>query len=130
MYCENDADTMIARKAIELSESKNGCVVADDTNIFILMLTMISERNYSVYLKQIASCRIINVTTLSFCLPKETIKNLLLHHAFSSFFGHGKTKMSKKKILEANKDLANVFYNSQTKIKEIISAGEKLILFL
>ena len=64
---------------------------------------------------------------MSFCLTKDTIKSLLLHHAFSgcdttsSFFGHGKNDFFY---------LALLVYNSQSKIEEIISAGEKLILLL
>ena len=46
----------------------------------------------------------------------------------SFLFGVGKTKLYKKEILEKHEDLSDVFYNSESTISEIISAGEKIIM--
>ena len=50
--------------------------------------------------------------------------------AIQLLFGVRKTKLYKKEILEKHEDLSDVFYNSESTISEITSAGEKIIMEL
>ena len=48
----------------------------------------------------------------------------------SFLFAVGKRKLYKNEILEKHEDLSDIFYNSESTISEIISAGEKIIMEL
>ena len=129
---------MIVEKSINLLCGNNVCVVADDTDIFILLLTKLEEgpEYHSLYLKQVSSKRMINISTFILCMPRQRRKSLLLRHAFSgcdttsSIFGQGKTKLYKKSILEEKQELLDIFCSSSSTDKDIVSAGEKLVVLL
>ena len=42
-YCKNDADTMIVQMSLDLLYEKNVCVMADDTDIFVLLITQLKD---------------------------------------------------------------------------------------
>ena len=137
-FCDNDADTTIVTKSFDLLDKNNVCVIADDTDVFILLLSLAKDNslNHSLYLRQDASKRFIDITTICRCIPEESKSTLILNHAMSgcdttsSFFGQGKTKLLKKKVLEESPDVCKVFYSSSSYVDEIIAAGEEIILKL
>ena len=51
--CVADADSYFVQQAMELSESSHVCVVAEDTNILIMMLHHFQEPKHCVYLRQL-----------------------------------------------------------------------------
>ena len=91
---------------------------------------------HSLYLKQVSSKRMINISSLTQCIPKQKRKSLLLDHAFSgcdttsSIFGQGKTKLYKKSILEGKHELVDIFYSSSSTENDIVNAGEELVALL
>ena len=50
--CAADADPYFVQKAMELSQSSHVCVVAEDTDILIMMLHHFREPKHCVYLRQ------------------------------------------------------------------------------
>ena len=134
---DNDADVMIVEQALDLLKNNNVCVIADDTDVFVLLLSKVSKLAlYGIYLKQPKAERLLNISSIVGLIQEEKLKQILLLHAMSGcdttsfLFGVGKTKLYKKEILEKHEDLSGVFYNSDSIINEIISAGEKIIMEL
>lgn len=80
----DDADRIIADKAISLAEENNVCVYADDTDLLVLMLHKLqTTMNHTVYLHQEKSNRTINLTSLVNVMPDKKRSNILLSHAMS-----------------------------------------------
>ena len=107
-YCINDADTMIVEKSLDILNWNNVVLIADDTDIFVLLITQLKGDlgQHCRYLKQQASKRMINISSLLNCIPLEKKNTLLLYHAMSgcdttsSLLGQRKTKLYKKGVLE------------------------------
>ena len=135
-FCNNDAGTTIVTKSFDLLDKNNVCVIADDVFILLLSLAKDNSLNHSLYLRQDASKRFIDITTICRCIPEESKSTLILNHAMSgcdttsSFFGQGKTKLLKKEVLEESPDACKEFYSSSSYVDEIIAAGEEIILKL
>ena len=134
---DNDADVMIVEQTLNLLKNNNARVIADDTDVFVLLLSKVSKVAIcGIYLKQPKAERLINISSIVGLIQEEKLKKILLLHAMSGcdttslLFGVGKTKLYKKEILEKHEDLSDVFYNSESTISEIISAGEKIIMEL
>ena len=134
---DNDADIMIVAQTLNLLKNNNVRVIADDTDVSVLLLSKVSKvALYGIYLKQPKAERLINISSIVGLIQEEKLKKILLLHAMSGcdttsfLFGVGKTKLYEKEILEKHEDLSDVFYNSESTISEIISAGEKIIMVL
>ena len=84
-FCDNDADTTIVTKSFDLLDKNNVCVIADDTDVFILLLSLAKDNslNHSLYLRQDASKRFIDITMICRCIPEESKSTLILNHAMS-----------------------------------------------
>ena len=103
-------------------------LIADDTDIFVLLITQLKGDlgQHCLYLKQQVSERMINISNLINCIPDEKKNTLLLNHAMSgcdttsSFFGYGKTKLYKKGVLEK--------YQCSQKCFTVLLAPEKTSL--
>ena len=68
----DDADRIIAEKAISLAEENNVCVYADKTGLLVLMLHKLqTTMNHTVYLHQENSNRTINLTSLVNVMPDK-----------------------------------------------------------
>ena len=137
-YCINDADTMIVEKSLDILNWNNVVLIADDSDIFVLLITQLKGDlgQHCLYLKQQASKRMINISSLINCIPLEKKNTLLLYHAMSgcdttsSLFDHGKTKLYKKGVLEKHPELSHVFYTSTSTREDIIRTGEKILAIM
>ena len=122
--CEGDADKTIASKGIEMAkEGKQATVVADDTDILVMLVYMWEETMNDLFLRHEArksikkDVEIINIKDVSSKLAIHVKENLLFIHAWggcdttSATFGQGKTGMLK--FVESNRtfsqDVCSVF---------------------
>ena len=86
-YCVNDADTTIVEKSLDILNWNNVVLIADDTDIFVLLMTQLKGDlgQHCLYLKQQASKKMINISSLINCIPDEKKNTLLLNHAMSAY---------------------------------------------
>ena len=133
----DDADRLIVQTAFDFLKDKNVKVVADDTDVFVMLLSgMKDDINHSIYLYRENFRNLIDIYNQWVCIPDDMTKNLLFNHAMtgcdttSGIHNTGKNKLIKSKILENNKDAVNVFYGASSSKEQIITAGEKILLKL
>lgn len=134
--CE-DADLLITQTAVGASEQRDVVVIADDTDVLILLCFYVQMENKKVILKPEPKCgatniRQWNIQTTKLSLGLNVCNDLLFIHAIlgcdstSQLFGIGKGK-GLTKIMKNTSfvEYAEVFNNS---VKEdIITAGENAI---
>lgn len=121
---------------MELSQSSHVCVVAEDTDILIMMLHHFREPKHCVYLRQSLtdSRKMIDIGYLGEALPETTVNSLLLCHAMSGcdttsgFFGFGKTRLFKSKILEKMPTSTAEFYCRQEAVDRVVEAGTNIMI--
>ena len=115
---DNDADVMIVEQTLNLLKNNNVRVIADDTDVFVLLLSKVSKvAQNGIYPKQPKAERLINISSIVGLIQVEKLKKILFLHVMSGcdttsfLLGVGKTKLYKKEILEKHEDLSDVFYN-------------------
>ena len=115
--CEGDADKTIASKGIEMAkDGKRATVVADDTDILVLLVYMWEETMSDLFLRHEAKksikkhLEIINIKNVASKLALHVKENLLFIHAWggcdttSATFGQGKTGILK--FVESNSNFS------------------------
>ena len=129
--CEGDADRTIAMKGIEVPrERKFATVIADDTDILVMLVHMWDQTMDDLFLRHEArksikkDLEIISIKNVASSLPSHVKENLLFIRAWggcdttSALFGQGKTAVLK--FFESNGDFArhcNPLTHLQHKIK-------------
>ena len=143
--CTGDADLTIVECALQLAEDGlHTTVVADDTDILVLLLNMWTPRMSDILLRHEArksikkDLEIFSIKENVDILSDRVVKNLLFIHAWSgcdttsATFSHGKTQLMK--IVERNlnviEEICSVFTNPLASQDEISSAGIRLFLYL
>ena len=133
----NDADTLIVKCAIELALAGNVCtVIADDTDILVLLMYYFQPHIVDIFLFSIASKRsksgqkIVSLKNIIDVMDPFIKENILFAHAWSgcdttsSTYGHGKSTILK--YLKENKEvreISQIFSDSSTSHLEILEAG-------
>ena len=80
------------------------------------------------------SCKMIDTGYLGEALPETTVNSLLLCHAMSGcdttsgFFGFGKTRLFKSKILEKMPTSTAEFYCRQQTVDRVVEAGTNIMI--
>ena len=140
----NDADTLIVKCAIELALAGNVCtVIADDTDILVLLLYYFQTHMADIFLFSITSKRsksgrkivsLKNVIVVTDPFIKENIFFALAWNGCdtrSSTYGHGKSTISKYlKENKAVREINQIFSDSNASHLEILEAGIRLFLLL
>ena len=76
----DDADRVIVKKAVNLLTENNVCVYADDTDFLVLLVSSLnSSFNHTIYLKQEKANKMINLTSLVQCIPFQS-RNIYYCH--------------------------------------------------
>ena len=147
-HADDDADVLIVKKAIEVSQTANTAVIGDNTDLLVLLLYRARNiKSFDIFFhpepKQFARKKSITVSIHS-AVRKLSIKlceNILFIHALlgrdtiSSVLGIGKGA-SLKAYNQSRyfREQANVFAKSgviiETIFEQITSASEKVLLHL
>ena len=108
VHANDDADVLIIKQAIDLSESTNNVtIISVDTDILMLLLYHFEKFRSNLYLpvsskKHGSNLRLVNIKYLHSCLGSNLSKILLYCHAFSgcdttsSIYGFGKVRQWNK----------------------------------
>ena len=114
---------------------KSVCVLADDADITVLLIHKIFERLSSgVSLPNIYQLRVgvvYDMVAVTNVLPAALKNSLLVIHAFcgsdttSRLYNHGYAAITSNKI--PSKDIADVFYNKDSSMDDIFTAGDNLM---
>jgi len=127
---EGDADYTISRLACQSAQDKPTAVVAEDTDIFQLMIHHTDATNNNLYM--VTSKQMISISTIKQRLDPTISASLLFLHAISGCdttsrpFGIGKvTALTKHGVL---KKAADVFMLPTSSKKDIEKAGADALL--
>ena len=128
---EGDADVVIVRKAIELGEHDDVVIIADDTDILVLLVYHAhSTHQFYMETKQ----HFIDIHAAQQALGVDVCRSLLFVHAMtgydttSAMFGVG--KMNAFKVLQASDELSArvlVFGDLTTPKDVLFEVGEKFL---
>ena len=139
-HAKGDADLLIVQTTIAAAKSQNVTVVADDTDVLVLLCHHVDPKNtYDIWLqpepkKNTKSERSWNIAKTKEALGHKLCKNLLFLHAIqgcdttSQPYGIGKAVCIKKKLHEEK--CCDVFVQEQSSKSEVISAGERALVLL
>ena len=128
---EGDADVVIVRKAIELGEHEDVVVIADDTDILVLLMYQ-AHSSHQLYME--TKHHTIAIDTAQQALGVDVCRSPLFVHAMtgcdttSAMFGVGKTKAFK--VLKASEELSAevLMFGDLTTPKDVLfKIGEKFI---
>jgi hypothetical protein len=137
-----DADTNIVATTICLAKTDHVTVVADDTDVLILLLYHWTSNMVDIHFRSEASkvkgshgVKIINIRSVVNDLNQSILGNLLAIHAWggcdttSAIFGHGKTKIMKlaEKSVCVRKAL-QVIQKVDATENEVISSGQDIFV--
>ena len=141
--CESDADTKIVDAALKVARlGQIVTVVADDTDILILLLYFWSSEMAAVYMrsepKKQQNLKLLNIQELAGNLKPSVRRNLLFIHAWagcdttSAIFNHGKTSILR--LIEQERqdvlEVCAVFDDSFATVEQITVAGIKLFVII
>ena len=143
--CEGDADRDIVMKGLELAENgKESTVVADDTDILIMLVFFWNATMSNIFLRHEArksikkDLEIISIEDIVSHIPKHVKENLLFIHAWggcdtnSATFGQG--KIATLKLIESNRDFAenvcSVFKDCFASKNQVSNAGIQVAMKL
>ncbi len=144
-HASADADLLIAQTAINSAErtGKSTVVVADDTDILVLLCYHTKSTTRNLYLrpeprygaKKLPRCW--NIVVLKSKLGPQVCDSMLFVHAFlgcdTTSHIHGFGKAVALKMIRTNtnfQEQAKIFENPNSSKAEIISAGEKAMVLL
>ena len=128
---EGDADVVIVRKAIELGEHEDVVVIADDTDILVLVVYH-AHSSHQFYME--TKHHTIAIDTAKQALGVDVCRSQLFVHATtgcdttSAMFGVGKTKAFK--VLKASEELSAevLMFGDVTTPKDVLfKIGDKFI---
>ena len=144
LQAQNDADTLIARTALDIAASKEEVVVvADDTDVLVLLVHHFKPDMADIsVLSEITRIRNPRMSVVSVRAVRNSIDNtaaeqLLAVHALSgcdttsALFGHGKASVYRKVIENPDtKPLTDVLSSVDASQTAVVEAGLKLLLML
>jgi len=121
--CKGDADAIIVRQALNSAESGNVVVVADDTDVAVMLLYHWKETQFDIFLQSQSKCWSINEASSSIKDIKEHL--LLFIHAWSgcdstsTIFGKGKSSflnlVQKSEMMQSSsRTMTDVWADQQT----------------
>ncbi|XP_066928663.1 uncharacterized protein [Clytia hemisphaerica] len=144
--CRGDADALIVKDALECAERKDVVVVADDTDVAVMLLYHWKENLHDIYLLQENTGKCWSIKQSSNKI-KDIKDHLLFIHAWSgcdstsAIYNKGKTsflnlvRKSKKmqsaaemtqyldRKIEDRRSLISIFVDFYTKYKQMLSDG-------
>lgn len=130
LYSKGDADVLIAKTALTMSRNEDTCVVGNDTDLLILLLSYPQHNGKDLFFK--TEKRIWDINTTKAKLGDMCEHHLLFIHAFlgcdttSSFFGIGKqVGLKLAQSDDTFKKAASVFSSDNASKEEIEFAGEQ-----
>ena len=134
--CEEDADAIIAKKALELSKEYSQVnVIADDTDVFVMLVHHLDEEIGELFFCSDKAGKTWKLQDVASCFDPIIKRHLLFLHAWcgcdttSAIFGHGKTGFIKKFLKSTElQQLSNVFYDPWATQEEISNAGERMFV--
>ena len=141
--CESDADTEIVDAALQFANhSKSVTVVADDTDILILLLHFWSYEMATIFLrsesKQQKNMKLLNVSRIAEIMETRIRSNLLFIHAWggcdttSATFNQGKSAVLKL-VKQGKEDIigvCSVFNDESSSHKQVADAGIRLFTIM
>ena len=143
MQSENDADTMIVNTVINMAKQGKECtVVADDTDVLVLLVHFFENEMANIYFLSEASKRskeglvVLDISPIVANISHECKENIIAHawtgcDTTSSVFGFGKG--CSLKLLNQHKELSDickVFYKDNANKLDISNAGLKIFSFM
>ena len=139
--CEGDADTHIIEAALDIvCQGKDVTVVADDTDIFIMLLYYWNSEMGEIFMRSEArknqNLRLVNIKKVLEHLNCNVIKNLLFIHAWggcnttSAIFNQGKTVIMNliEKETPDVLHVCSIFAKTSVTQEEIGHAGIRLFV--
>ena len=141
LQAEGDADVLIAKTAVKLSESQATTLVGDDTDLLILLLYHYDPQSRELFFRpeprQNTRSRTWAIKEVKGALGEKLCGNLLFLHSFlgcdttSRVYGLGKGIVVKKfKESQFFQLQASVFNDVDKSVKEIAKAGEEALVSL
>ena len=137
--CEGDAGTYIVDAALDVTCDNNiAIVVAEDTDILILLIYFWNSEMADVYLrteeKKYQPVKLVKIRSVVEYLSSDVVHNILFIHAWSccdttsATYGHEKTALLKlvKKGHSTVMKICSTFNNLQSSQMEIAEAGHIL----
>jgi hypothetical protein len=136
-------DTNIVKTALGIAIENPVTIMADDTDILVLILHHFKNEMRDIYFYSAATRRskegpkIFSIRTLTSHLDSKILKNILFVHAWSgcdttsATFGQGKNSIIKRfSSSNAVQDLSSVFYSKDASHIEISQAGIAIFSYL
>ena len=137
--CIADADVYIVQKTVERIKQSNTVVVADDTDVLILLLHYLTDAHHlnDVIMFRPSSKGFVKINEIIECTPRNVLNLILLVHAasgcdtVSALSEIGKIKLIKmlEKGLTEAIDL-HVFYDDEISKQQLKKVGAKLLIDL
>lgn len=131
-HAEGDADYTICRSACVSTATKPTAVVAEDSDVFQLMVHHVDDTQFDLYM--VMAKQTVCISRLKKKIDRSLSHGLLFLHALSGCdttsrpFGLGKVTVLKKFALL--KDSAKVFMDKSSSKGAVEKAGEKALLVL
>ena len=133
--CDDDADTIIAATAIEYASSSDVTVVADDTDVILLLVHHFQNSMKNVYFRSDKASKTWNVRDIVRHLSPVLKEHILFIHAWSgcdttsAIFGQGKTSFCKKMKTSAKlQALSKRISDPAAAEDDVIQAGLQVFL--
>ena len=130
--CSQDADAQIALQAIDFARlQKSVTVVADDTDVFLLLVSHMEDQMANIYFMSEKSKKTWSIRKIVNIIEPVVKKHILFLHAWtgcdttSSIYGQGKTSLIKK--IMSSKELqrhAEIISDPWAEENEVVQAGE------
>ena len=141
LQAEGDAEVLIAKTAVKLSETRCTTLVGDETDLLVLLLFYYDIKNCELFFKPEPKpntrSRTWSIKLSKKILGEELCNSILFLHSFlgcdttSRVFGIGKGIAVKKfKDSQFLQDQASVFNSVETSVEEIAKAGENALVCL
>lgn len=139
IHARGDADLLITQTAVGASEQRNVVVIADDTDVLILLCFYVNMENKTVMFQPepkrgATNIRQWNIQATKLSIGLNVCNCLLFIHALlgcdttSQLFGIGKGKgLTKIVKIKSFMDYAEVFNNANSLKEDIVIAGENAI---
>ena len=131
LLATDDADSLIAQTAAQSAETTNVIVIANNTDVIVLLWHYLKNKEHRVLLQ--GPTKIWDIQKLTKEVGMQNL--ILLMHAFlgcdqtSRVFGIGKGKVWKNNTMKnAFVSAASIFYQCSSRKEDVKKAGEDLML--
>ena len=139
---DDDADIMVAKRALTLLNSDhNTVVVSDDTDILVLLIhycdghDLLRDIYFLSYARKKSKTGLQMLRIIMESIGQKIVKNILLLHAWngcdttSATFGQGKVALLKHaKSKEDIRSISQLFYATNATAEKISTASQKLFV--